>query len=184
MANILVVVDYQNDFVNGSLGFPKAQQLEEGIIKKIEEVGNSGGYIICTMDTHNQDYMKTQEGNKLPIEHCIVGTHGWNMVETVKAVADRYMVKYMHKNTFPSAELLSELRRINALEKTLGDDKPDTIEFCGVVTDICVISNVVIAKAALPEAKIIVHSDLCASNNDEMHNMALQVMKSIQVEVI
>ena len=184
MARILVVVDYQNDFVTGSLGFARAQELEGGIVKKIEEIGENGGYIICTMDTHKTNYLETQEGIKLPIEHCIAQTHGWQLVESIKKAADKYNAKYIVKDTFPSSELLVKLRGISDVERITGASKTDTIEFVGVVTDICVISNVVIAKAALPEARIIVHSNLCASNNDEMHHMALKVMQSLQVEVV
>lgn len=184
MARILVVVDYQNDFVTGNLGFEKAKELESGIIDKIIDFGKSGDYIIATMDTHDKDYMSTVEGKNLPIEHCVRGTEGWKIVEEVNEALRGCLARFIEKDTFGSIELANEIRRIEALETRLCGETPDTIEFCGVVTDICVLSNVIMAKAALPNARIIVHSNLCASNNDEMHEKALEIMRNIHVEVV
>lgn len=184
MANILVVVDYQNDFVTGSLGFSAAEKIKDGIVEKIREFGKRGDYVICTQDTHYRNYLQTVEGKNLPIVHCMTGTAGHEIVPEVWEAAAASAAKFIEKVTFPSSELMHEVRRIDALEKHVGNDKPDTIEFCGVVTDICVLSNVIMAKAGLPDARIIVHKNLCASNNPEMEEKAFDIMRNLHVEVI
>lgn len=169
----LVVVDYQNDFVNGSLGFEGAELLEPIIVGKIEEYRKKGGRIIFTFDTHGEDYLETAEGRKLPVKHCIDGTAGHDLYGKVAECLweDDIVIT---KGTFGSLELANLLKNM----------KFEEVELCGLVTDICVVSNAVIAKAALPESRIVVDSRACASFDKSAHEAALKVLKSVQVDVI
>ena len=169
MKKLLIVVDYQNDFVNGSLGFPLAQKLEDGIAAKIEEYKNDE--IIYTLDTHYENYADTQEGKNLPVSHCIKGTNGHKLYGKIQKLLEGR--RYFEKNTFPSLEL----------GKYLEGKDYDIIELCGLVSNICVISNAVIAKAACPEAQIIVDSVLTASADSELNQKAIDVMKGLQITV-
>lgn len=194
MKKVLIVVDYQNDFVNGVLGFKKAENLDAGILAKIQEFLRNDDLVLFTYDTHNENYLKTQEGRNLPVEHCIVDTPGWELYGDVgkKFTEIEYAdnVTYVTKETFGSNTLMEVLQgtyegagygyfmRHYAFEE-LGE-----VHLCGVVTNMCVISNAVIAKAALPEAKIVIHANLCASFVDELHDKALDVMESMQMEVV
>lgn len=167
---LLIVIDYQNDFVSGSLGFPEAAALENKICSKIDEYENDD--IIYTLDTHHDGYMSTQEGRKLPVPHCIKGTDGHELYGKVKEkLAGK---KFFEKNTFPSLEL----------GKFLEGKAYDVIELCGLVSSICVISNAVIAKAACPEAEIIVDSTLTAGADKELHEKSLDVMRGLQITVL
>ena len=169
----LVVVDYQVDFVDGSLGFPGAEKLEPVILDKIADCRSSGGQVIFTLDTHGEDYLSTAEGRKLPVPHCIKGTPGHALYGKVaQAVLPEDIV--LEKPAFGSMELADLLRRI----------QPDEVELCGLVTDICVISNAVIAKAALPESRVAVDSRACAAADWAAHENALAVMRGVQIDVI
>ena len=173
MKKALVVVDYQIDFVNGALGFAGAELLDPLIVGKINECRKDGGKIIFTFDTHTEDYLNTAEGRKLPVTHCIKDTEGHGLYgEAAKCVKPEDTV--IEKPSFGSLELIDVLRSENF----------DEVELCGLVTDICVVSNAVIAKAALPEARVAVDSKACASFDKDKHNAALEVMKSVQVDVI
>ena len=169
----LVVVDYQNDFVNGSLAFAGAELLEPIIVGKIEQYRKSGGRIIFTFDTHGEDYLETAEGKKLPVKHCVKGTEGHKLYGKVADCLYNDDI-IIEKGTFGSLELA----------EFLAGKKYTEVEFCGLVTDICVVSNAVIAKAALPESRIVVDSSACASFDNEKHKAALEVMKSVQIDVI
>ena len=170
---LLVVIDYQNDFVSGSLGFTQAKTLENSIAEKIEQYRKSGGDVAFTFDTHNDDYLNTSEGKSLPIKHCIKNTDGWHLygkIENLRQSSD----KCFYKPCFGSDELFDYLRASSY----------DSVELVGVVTNICVISNAVLAKTALPESEIIVDSKCTASNDSELHKSALRVMKSLQINII
>jgi nicotinamidase-related amidase len=186
MKKILLIVDYQNDFITGSLGFEKAKELDKGIAAKIKEYTDIKDYVVFTMDTHDapEKYLKTQEGMKLPIPHCQVGTTGWDLYgETGKIIKEHYNdsnVIGIEKVTFGSVELVDKLRFIG--NKAPFGDKI-YIEVVGVVTNMCVISNAIIAKAALPEAKISVIESLCASNDNKLHQEALDVLQSMQINI-
>lgn len=184
MSKVLLVVDYQNDFVSGALGFKDAEKLEDGITEKIKEYASNCDYVICTMDTHGSNYLSTQEGRNLPIEHCIKGTKGWEMYGKTKKAAYEAAAIIVEKETFGANQLFSDLTRVDNLERKISNKGILEVEVCGVVTNMCVISNAVIAKAALPEAKITILSDLCSSFDLEMHKQALNVMSSMQMEVI
>ena len=169
MKKLLIVVDYQNDFVDGALGCPQALQLEKGIAEKIREYRamGDGAEIIFTMDTHSRNYMETQEGKNLPVPHCMDGE-----VAGLKAENDLVF----SKPTFGSLELADYLRNRGS--------EYESVEFCGVVTNICVISNIAVVKAAMPDVPQIVNAALVASNDDSLQEAALKVMESIHVQVI
>ncbi len=173
MKKILVVIDYQNDFVNGSLGFEKAVKLENSIVQKIQQYKNNNDEIIFTFDTHATDYLNTQEGRNLPVQHCVKGTKGWELYGKVAEFCDE-KTKCFEKNTFGSMDMAEYLKK-NHYEQ---------VELVGVVSNICVISNAVLAKTALPEAQIIVDSTCVASNDDNLNIKALDVMESLQVKII
>lgn len=176
MKKLLIVVDYQNDFVDGSLGFDGAEKLEGPIAEKIEAYRALGdaGQIIFTMDTHGHHYMDTQEGKHLPVPHCIEGEDGWQLYGKIADLKGEEDLVFS-KPSFGSFELGEYLHK-NA-------DQYESIEFTGVVTNICVISNLVIAKAAMPEVPIYVDAACVGSNDPKLQEAALDVMESIHVEV-
>lgn len=169
----LVVVDYQVDFVSGALGFAGAEKLEGIILEKILKTREDDGRVIFTMDTHNSRYLKTAEGKKLPVPHCIAGTEGHALYGKV-AQAVRAGDIVIKKTSFGSMDLARELKRGRFAE----------VELCGLVTDICVISNAVIAKAALPESRVVVDSRACLTADPEAQERALAVMRGVQIDVI
>lgn len=169
----LVIVDYQNDFILGKLGFEGAERIAPLIIEKISLARENGDQVIFTLDTHGENYLETAEGRALPIPHCIKGTTGHELYgEVKKRVREEDVI--IEKPTFGSPELAEYLKK----------EGFDEVEFCGLVTDICVVSNVILAKAALPESRIIVDSLATASADIEKYKAALEVMKSVQVEVV
>ncbi|MGN1339434.1 MAG: cysteine hydrolase family protein [Oscillospiraceae bacterium] len=169
----LVVVDYQKDFVDGALGFPGAEKLEPLILSKIYDCRRNGGQVIFTLDTHGEDYLSTAEGRKLPVVHCVKGTPGHGLYGRVAgAVLPEDVV--IEKPAFGSLELADYLRRLS----------PEEVELCGLVTDICVVSNAIIAKAALPESRILVDCAACATADPAAHENALAVMRGVQIDVI
>lgn len=169
----LVVVDYQVDFVSGALGFAGAELIEPLIIEKINDCRKNGGTVIFTFDTHHENYLDTAEGRKLPVPHCIEDTEGYELYGKVRGCVESGDI-VVKKPSFGSPELAQILRERNF----------DEVELCGLVTDICVVSNAIIAKAALPEAKITVDGNACASFDKAAHKAALQVMKSVQIDVV
>ena len=173
MRKCLIVVDYQNDFVTGSLGFAKAEQLDDRIANKIAKCRNEGWEIVFTFDTHEENYLQTNEGRNLPVEHCIKGTDGHKLYG-ITAEMQKQSDKCFYKPSFGSAELFEYLKA----------EKFDKVELCGVVTNICVISNAVLAKTALPESEISVDSACVASNDDSLNKSALDVMQIMQINVL
>lgn len=171
MNRLLIVVDYQKDFVDGSLGFPGAQALAAPIAARIAEYRSGWDDVVFTFDTHGPGYADTQEGRKLPVPHCIRGTAGWELYAPV-AARDGDVI--FPKPTFPSLEL----------GKWLEGRAYEQVELCGLVSNICVLSNAVIAKAALPEAEIVVDARLTASGDPVLHEKALDVLEGIQVTVL
>lgn len=172
MTDVLIVVDMQNDFVTGALAAPGAGSIVEGIREKILSFD---GEVIFTRDTHRSDYLSTEEGKNLPVPHCIKGTPGWDIVERLKNLRETIVID---KPTFGSVELGETLRRIDR-EKGVRN-----ITLLGLCTDICVISNAVIAKAFLPNAHIIVDASLSRGVTEESHRTALDAMRSCQIEII
>lgn len=165
----LIVVDMQVDFINGSLGSKEAEAIVPAVVEKVKAFP---GRVLFTRDTHGEDYLQTQEGKNLPVMHCVKGTAGWQICEELRP----YAVDIVDKETFGSMELPDIL-------KSFGEPVEE-IELCGLCTDICVISNTMILKAAFPEVKISVSASCCAGVTVESHQTALDAMKMIQVEVL
>ena len=177
---ILVVVDAQNDFIDGSLANPVAQERVHNIAKKIEEF--DGGHIFVTRDTHNENYLQTNEGKVLPVVHCVKGTDGWLINKEVgnalvdADVREKCKVEYIDKPTFGSQTLAEKIGNIN------GELEIEIVGFC---TDICVVSNALIIKAKVYDrANITVDASCCAGVTPESHTAALTTMKMCQINVI
>lgn len=170
MNRCLIVVDYQNDFVSGSLGFTEAVALEKKIAAKIDEYHNNRDDVIFTFDTHDKSYLETREGTFLPVEHCIVETTGFELYGEVAKRQNEHD-KCFVKSTFGSDKLFDYLRNCEY----------ESIELVGVVSNICVISNAILAKTAQPEVDIIVDAACVASNDKQLNNAALDVMESLQI---
>lgn len=174
---VLVIVDMQNDFINGALGTKEAQAILPKVIEKANEFD---GEIVLTMDTHDKNYLKTQEGKKLPVEHCIKETSGWCIPDVLfnALLNNEVWSSTFEKKTFGSVDLGEYLRIKN---KTVCHI--DEIVLVGLCTDICVISNALLIKAFLPEAKITVDAACCAGVTPESHAVALKTMQMCQVNV-
>ncbi|MCL2756899.1 MAG: cysteine hydrolase [Coriobacteriia bacterium] len=210
MKKLLIVVDMQNDFITGTLGSPQAQSIVPLVKAKIEQYRQNGDAVLFTRDTHQDNYLETQEGRYLPVVHCIEGTEG-------HAIAEGLLTAGLDTNGLLTAGLDIKGLDIKGLvtagldtnglsangSLTNGDevfDKPtfgslelaslvakggfDEIELCGLCTDICVVSNALILKAQLPEIKVTVDARCCAGVSDESHNAALLTMKACQVDII
>lgn len=172
MKKLLIVVDYQNDFVCGSLGFPQAQELESYIVQLIQDYQDHHDDIVYTMDTHHEDYLHTYEGIHLPIQHCIENTQGWQLYGQVRDLLQGYPC--YKKETFPSLALANDLSK-----KTY-----EKVTLVGLVSHICVLSNAIMAKAALPTTPICVDLKGCQSSDSQTHQKSIDVMKSLQIEII
>lgn len=173
MKKLLIVVDYQKDFVNGSLGFEDAKLLDDHISKLIETYHNHNNDVIFTFDTHYENYLNSQEGQNLPITHCIENSEGWQLYGKVakqKQKQDLCFKKY----TFGSLELGNYLNT-----KTY-----ESITLVGVVSHICVISNAIICKSALPEAKIYIDTKGIAGSNPDLHQKTLELLRNLQFYLI
>lgn len=165
----LLVIDYQNDFVDGSLGSPAAVAIGGAIRSRMEEYLSQGDDVFVTMDTHDSEYLSTLEGRMLPVEHCIIRSDGWKLHGSIADLSDRCTV--LKKSTFGCGELASILKSY------------DEIELCGVATNICVLANAIIARTANPEARVIVRRSCVASYDERLGNEALDVMTGLQIEV-
>ncbi len=170
MKKLLIVVDMQNDFVTGALGSEEAVKIVPLVKGKIEEYRKNNQEIIFTRDTHFENYLTTQEGEYLPVVHCVEGTDGHKIISELEA--NNSVI--FDKPNFGSLELGQKV--------SLG--KYDEVELCGLCTDICVVSNAIILKAQLPETKITVDPKCCAGVTVESHNAALLTMKMCQVNVL
>ena len=172
MDNYLIVVDMQKDFVDGSLGTAEAQQIVPAVRAKIEA---HEGPVIFTRDTHGPDYLNTQEGRFLPVEHCLRGTEGWEIIRELRDLAAWPGTQVIDKPSFGStvlAALLTEKR-----------ESIESVELIGLCTDICVVSNALMIKAALPEVPLSVDSACCAGVTPAKHEAALETMRSCQIVI-
>lgn len=170
MKKLLLVIDMQNDFVSGSLGSEEARAIVGNVASKVKQAVEEKTDIIFTRDTHGEDYLSTQEGRNLPVVHCLKNTWGWEIVDELSP----YVENVIDKPTFGSLELAHIV-----IEKGYTD-----IEVIGLCTDICVVSNVMILKAAVPEAIVTVDSACCAGVTKESHQSALDTMKMCQAQII
>ena len=189
--DVLVVVDMQNDFIDGSLGTKEAQSIVEIIIDRIHQSLSDSDVIFVTQDTHLKDvddevdYLNTEEGKNLPVEHCIWSTHGWEINESIykvliEAEMTHKFVHFLNKDTFGSRTLAMWLRTLECDYNF----NIQNITIVGLCTDICVIANAIIAKTFLPNAHIIVDASCCAGITPESHDLALDAMRKLQVEII
>lgn len=173
---ILVVVDMQKDFVDGALGTKEAEVIVPAVADKINEFRkDKNSVIVFTKDTHYNDYMETLEGKKLPVPHCIFDSEGWEITSKIKVQIEDIVIT---KETFGYKDWSFGFNAINF------NPERDTIEICGLCTDICVISNALILRALYPNVPITVDAKCCAGVTPEKHLAALEVMKSCQIDVI
>ncbi len=170
MKKVLLVIDMQNDFIDGALGTPEAEAIVPAVKEKIGAYPSEAVY--ATMDTHGPDYLSTQEGRRLPVAHCIRGSAGWQLNPEIAAMLDSRRI--YEKPTFGSLRLANDLAQIADLEE---------IEIVGLCTDICVVSNALLLKAVMPETRITVDAACCAGVTPEKHRAALETMRSCQIEV-
>ena len=170
MHKAIVVVDMQNDFIDGTLGTREAQEMLPRMVAKLTAARAEGVALIFTMDTHGTDYLATQEGKRLPVEHCIRGTAGWEIASALQPFV-RAAAAVIEKPAFGAPDLPAALADY------------DEIELVGLCTDICVISNALLAKAFYPEKRICVDAACCAGVTPESHANALSAMRMCQVEV-
>ncbi len=173
MRKILIVVDMQNDFIDAALGTKEAEAIVEAVKDKIRSYRPED--VIATMDTHEKDYMQTQEGENLPVEHCIRGTEGWKIRPDIAELLTG--AKIYEKPTFGSTALAEDL-------KALAEKEDFELEIIGLCTDICVVSNALLLKANMPEVRITVDAACCAGVTPESHQAALATMRACQVHVI
>ncbi|UTY40161.1 cysteine hydrolase [Allocoprobacillus halotolerans] len=166
----IIVVDMQNDFVTGSLKTAEACATIPVIRDLLDN--NKDAQVIFTQDTHHEDYLSTSEGKMLPIEHCLKGTEGWEIVPGLKEYANEAIV--VEKPTFGSLQL----------PELIASYQPEEIVLVGVCTDICVISNALILKANFPEIPMTVYENACAGVNESKHKAAIETMKSCQIQVL
>lgn len=170
--NVLVVIDMQNDFIDGALGTKEAVEIVPRVAEKIREFD---GKVLATRDTHGENYLDTQEGKNLPVKHCIRGTKGWELRPEIGALIGEEPVD---KVTFGSTELGERLAAYQEEEAI------ESVTLVGLCTDICVISNAMIIKARLPEVPVIVDALCCAGVTPESHSQALAAMKVCQIAVV
>ena len=191
---VLIVVDMQKDFVDGSLGTPEAQAIVPLVAETIEQMANEDTVVIFTKDTHDTFYLNSLEGKNLPVEHCIAGTAGHNIVDEVFLAYINVMNKYhdpvdvyplaetdpirLEKPSFGSVELQNLLYTMNDVESI------EEITLMGLCTGICVLSNAILCKATLPEVPVNVVADCCACVTPESHKTALEAMKLCQINII
>lgn len=178
--NILLIVDVQNDFVDGALGSPQARESIPNMVKVINQFKNKDDYIFYTLDIHDSNYLNTNEGKHLPIPHCISNTNGWKMNNEIdEAIRNSNAhIRPIIKSTFGSINLAQQ---INKCYLTVRDKMEITI--IGLCTDICVITNALLLKTYFPEAKITVISNACAGTTTSMHLSALEVMEKCHIEI-
>lgn len=175
MVRILVVVDMQNDFIDGALGTREAEEIVSKVAQKVVEYKKQHDMIMVTRDTHGKDYLNTTEGRHLPVEHCIEGTAGWELTKELSLGAE---CQYYNKETFGSvalAEALVKIQKVTPIEE---------IELIGLCTDICVISNALLIKSFLPEVTITVDAGCCAGVTPESHRNALAAMQMCHIHIV
>lgn len=173
MKKCLIVVDFQNDFIDGALGFDGAMDIKEAIIHKIKAYKQENQDVIYTLDTHKDNYLETEEGYNLPVIHCVQGTSGHRIQKDVEHLIEEQDLQFI-KYSFPSLELGNYLK----------DKQYEVIELCGLVSNICVLSNAVIAKSALPNAHIVIDAQATKSFDPVLHEKGLDIMEGLHMEVI
>lgn len=183
MDKILIVVDMQNDFIDGALGSPEAQAIVPKVCEKIKNWDSEK--VIYTLDSHEPEFYKnTEEGQKIP-KHCIYGKKGWYLANDIQDALTLYEFKVSSAQTYAiDKDTFGSISELPSLMEKLMPENPFEIHICGLCTDICVISNALILRAAFPYARIIVDARCCAGTTPEQHQAALNVMKACCIEVI
>ncbi len=177
--NILIVVDMQHDFIDGSLGTPEAVQIIPSVLSRIRSyAADPAGILYATLDTHTEQYLDTAEGRHLPVLHCIRGTKGHTLDPAIQTALDACGCTYVEKPTFGSLDLVQQLQQ-SAKTHPIA-----SIELCGLCTDICVVSNALLLKAAFPEVPISVHASCCAGVTPATHEAALTTMEMCQIHIL
>ena len=169
---VLVVIDMQNDFVDAALGTAEAVQCVPEVVRAIEDPRYDR--VIATMDTHEERYLQTLEGRYLPVVHCVEDTEGWQINPAVRKALEARDARVIRKPTFGSFTLQEALREADPAEVT----------FCGLCTDICVVSNALMARAAMPDTEMRVLAKACAGTTPENHDAALKVLRSCQLQIV
>lgn len=177
MKKLLVIIDYQNDFVDGALGFEKAKTLEPFIYDKVNKYLENGEKVLFTYDTHYENYLQSREGKNLPIVHCVKGTNGHKLYGRINEFINIKNILHYEKEGFGISP-----KDMIKIANEIGNDI-DEIEIVGVVTNICVISNIVLFQSQYRNSDIIVDAKLCASFDDNLHEKALDVAEGLQVTV-
>ena len=197
MKNVFIVVDMQNDFVDGALGTPEAQAIVNKVADQIRARANKDTILLITKDTHGTDYMETLEGKNLPVAHCIKNTYGWELAPAIQEAIYDTRDKYFDfdsyfpyvadhivcKPTFGSMDLQNLLFVIDDMTGTQSGEIAE-ITLCGLCTGICVLSNAILCKATLPEVPVKVIEDCCACVTPDSHKTAIEAMKLCQIEII
>jgi len=170
MKKLLIVVDMQNDFIDGSLGSDMAQAIVPNVAEKIRAWQQAGQEVIFTLDTHGDDYLQTQEGQRLPVVHCVRDTHGWQLCDALRG----FDGKRFEKPVFGSVECA----------RYVADGGYDAVELVGLCTDICVISNAMLLKAFAPQLPVAVDAACCAGVTKESHENALAAMRMCHIDIL
>ncbi|MDR3766093.1 MAG: isochorismatase family cysteine hydrolase [Butyricicoccus sp.] len=182
MKKLLAVIDYQNDFVSGALGFPGAETIDHGIAHLVQAWLAMGDQVLFTLDTHQEDYLQTREGLALPIPHCLAGSFGAQLYGETQALCcetcANAQIHVVHKRSF-GMDPADALR----LRERIGEDVTE-IQIVGLVTNLCVISNAILLQSTWPNAQITVDASLCGSSDLDLQQKALDVLKGLQIHVI
>ncbi len=171
MKKALVIVDYQNDFIDGSLGFKDAFLIKENILTLLKTLNFNDTHLLVTYDTHNQHYLESKEGKMLPVKHCIEGSFGWQMPKEFDAFLARAR-KIFYKNSFGSLEFANFIAQSSYEE----------LYFCGLVSHICVFHNIILAFNAKPDLKLFLHKNATASFDENLQNAAFSLLEAFGVE--
>ena len=176
--NVLIVVDMQNDFIDGALGTKEAVSI---VPKVVEKIKTFDGRVMYTRDTHGENYMDTQEGRNLPVKHCIRGSAGWEIPPEIDALRKEEPID---KPTFGSRDLGALLCAYDEDLRKQGKTGVESVTLIGLCTDICVISNAMLVKAFLPEVPVMVDASCCAGVTPQSHENALNAMEICQIQVL
>ncbi len=172
MKKAFVIVDYQNDFIDGSLGFKNALEIKQNILDKLYEIDFDTTHLIFTYDTHDENYLKSKEGLNLPVKHCIKGTFGWQMPKEFEPFLQK-AYRIFYKNTFGSLEFA------NFIYKSTYEE----IYFCGLISHICVFCNIILAFCAKPNAKLVLYKDSTTGFDVNLEKSAFDLLKAYGIEI-
>lgn len=187
MKKILVIIDMQNDFIfsDFALGNKHTEAAYANLMKWLgDKQPGAYDHVVLTRDTHQTDYLTTAEGVKLPISHCIEGTEGWEIPRRLYVLSEQVMSHNPYLPTLVDKKTFGSVNLPDVLENIMDNDDEWSVEFCGLCTDICVVSNVLMTKAFFPELPISVHEKFCAGVTPESHAAAITTMKSCQIDII